>query len=548
MELEKAYDFDSQNCVWLRRGGKAFRYSDGDNVEEGIGRILSTVADKSVMSLELRVAQKDWPTTYYFSPNRANLLKPLEKTLISGARVLELGCGMGAVTRYLGETAAEVVAVEGSIRRGANAALRCQDLANVSILVDDINNLPESLGKFDVVTLIGVLEYASRYGGENAEQELLEKARSFLKDDGYLVLAIENKLGLKYLGGVPEDHLGRSFIGVTNGYGPRNVRTFSRKELVAMLEEAGFKNPLQFLSLPDYKLPITVVTPHGLQNAATGKLALGPILGNATRTFEALPMFNSGAAWQSVADAGLEQDLADSLCFVAAKNAGVKDPFPDSGLVFHYGDRTRLPQKYVKTVEIRAGESGLYVRRKNDSNPPASALDPFYQILTDEPYYEGESLFAKIRSVAMRKDWTLEEFFAAFEPWAKVLAEDADHDWNCDGKLLDFTPFNIIVDKAGVLHPFDLEWASRKRVPLAWLLYRGFRHTVRRMMPIRHSSRHNVPTFSALFSEYLKTRNIPASIPSNYDYLWWQESKFMKFIYQNPRSTMPKDFDLMYMV
>ncbi len=57
---------------------------------------------------------------------------------------------------------------------------------------------------FDVVTLIGVLEYARVYGGPGGEVKLLQQARSYLKPDGLLVLAMENQLGLKYFAGIPE--------------------------------------------------------------------------------------------------------------------------------------------------------------------------------------------------------------------------------------------------------------------------------------------------------------------------------------------------------
>ena len=139
---------------------------------------------------------------------RANLLRPLAGNLLNQARVLELGCGCGAVSRFLAETCAGVCAVEGSSKRAAIAAARCSDLPNIQIIADHIQNLPEDIGKFDVVTLIGVLEYAGLFdNGDCPALALLRKARNFLKEDGCLILALENKMGLKYFAGIPEEHL-----------------------------------------------------------------------------------------------------------------------------------------------------------------------------------------------------------------------------------------------------------------------------------------------------------------------------------------------------
>lgn len=541
IEFQQEYKFEPDAGVLIRKNISDFRYSDGDGVENGIGAILKGVRDKSVLSEELASLQTDWPTTYYFSGNRANLLRPLEKRLAS-SRVLELGCGMGAVTRYIGETAKEVVAVEGSLRRGSVAALRCQDLPNVSIVIDEIKSLPESLGKFDVVTLVGVLEYACRYGGPGAEREVLAKARSFLKSDGILVLAIENKLGLKYLGGVPEDHLGKRWIGVTNGYREDGVKTWSRKELLALLKEEGFAWCEQFIPLPDYKLPTTIITPAGL---AEEDLDLSPILDNNRRPYEHRPFINMGEAWDSVLAAGLLPDLADSLCFVAGLE-GSSSPFEPGELVHHYGNARGLKKKYAKQIVIEKDDSKLCVRRKHLAKQEEPREEAYYQNLANEPYHKGQLLYLKIRKIVMRPDWELRELFQAFEPWAKPLIKSADSEWKCPGQLMDFAPFNIVMDGDRV-RPFDQEWVSRKKLPLGYLLYRGFYNTMFRIMPLRKSNRHDTGTVNELFAEFARYLGLPESVPLSPDYLWWQEIKFLRQIFTRTQITAPRDQPIVYM-
>lgn len=544
-QFHKDYNYDPAKKIWIRKNGGDFDYSDGEKTEAVLGEVLSKVEDRSVLSDELKPLQTNWPANYYFSATRANLLRPLAEKLIKGARVLELGCGLGAITRYLGETAAEVVAVEGSERRGGIASLRCENLDNVNVLIDEIKSLPESLGKFDVVTLIGVLEYSCKYGGPGAELEVLEKARSFLKADGFLVLAIENKLGLKYLGGVPEDHIPRQWLGVTNGYYDNGVKTWSRLELTKLLAEAGFEHVEQFVPVPDYKMPASIITPAGLE-CGGDELNLGAIMDGMRRMHENAPVFNIGEAWQSICKAGLLPDLADSLCFVAALRKDGSSPFMEGDLVDHYGNLSHLPKKFCKQVRIAKSDNGIRVKRTKLAPDVGSDDNKILQVVEDEPYFAGETLFSRIRKVAMRSDWTLEELFQAFEPWAQALKDNADESWRCDGKLLDFMPFNLVLEN-GELKDFDQEWISREKLLLPHLLYRGFYHTLVRMLPLRKSVRHDTATFSELFNAFMKWQQLPENCPVSLDYLRWQEEKLLRNIQGFAKFRSPRDFQIQYM-
>ena len=68
------------------------------------------------------------------------------------------------------------------------------------------------------------------------------KAREYLKPGRQLIIAIENKYGLKYWAGAKEDHTGVEFDGIQNYSGVNRVRTFSRALLTRLLCEAGFKD------------------------------------------------------------------------------------------------------------------------------------------------------------------------------------------------------------------------------------------------------------------------------------------------------------------
>ena len=82
-----------------------------------------------------RSYMKDWPSEYHLSRKRHLIVRPLD--IKPGDKVLELGCGCGAVTRYLLEIGANVTAVEGEISRATVAAKRCEGFSNVRFFVDD---------------------------------------------------------------------------------------------------------------------------------------------------------------------------------------------------------------------------------------------------------------------------------------------------------------------------------------------------------------------------------------------------------------------------
>ena len=81
------------------------------------------------------------------------------------------------------------------------AAERCRGLSNVSLYCDNFENIIAP-GQFDLITMIGTLEYAPLFiQGDDPVQTCLKNVCQNLTKDGVLVIAIENQLGLKYFNG-----------------------------------------------------------------------------------------------------------------------------------------------------------------------------------------------------------------------------------------------------------------------------------------------------------------------------------------------------------
>ena len=225
-------------------------YSDGD-VENDIIEYLEKYGEEKYQ----QIFEKDisWPVFYHITPIRKNILNwyPIKPD----SEILEIGAGMGAVTNALCDKAKYVTSVELSKQRATAIEKRCKHQDNLELIIGNFNDIKFNK-KFDYITLIGVLEYAPLYTNtENPFYDFLTQIKTLLKDDGKLLIAIENQFGMKYFSGALEDHTGKRFDGITGYENKKGIRTFGKEELKHILKEAGFPYTKFYYPMPDYKLP-----------------------------------------------------------------------------------------------------------------------------------------------------------------------------------------------------------------------------------------------------------------------------------------------------
>lgn len=228
------------------------KYSDGA-IEDEMLEIAKNYREEEWP--KVIAERKSWPILYHFSHIRENIIDWLSMT--GQEQVLEIGAGLGAITGVLAKKSAEVTCIDLSRRRSLINAYRHRDCKNLTLLVGNFQDIEENLTKqFDLITLIGVFEYAQfSIQSENPFVDYLSRIRTHLKPNGRLVIAIENRLGLKYWAGATEDHTGIYFEGI-EGYPTTDyVRTFSKPELEQVMRDAGFEKFTFYYPYPDYKMP-----------------------------------------------------------------------------------------------------------------------------------------------------------------------------------------------------------------------------------------------------------------------------------------------------
>jgi SAM-dependent methyltransferase len=468
-------------------------YSDGAAAEAQILSLVKAHADRSSEAAIGQEHYADWPVKYHLCPERGNLLRHL---CFDGLTVLELGAGMGGVSRLLAERAKSLTVVEGTESRFAVLASRLRGLDNWSGQVANIEDisLPE---RFDVVCVVGVLEYAEQYLHPPADfvgdafAWFLRIAAAQLKQDGVLILAIENKLGLKYWSGAVEDHTGRMFDGIC-GYptGQKSPRTFSRNELLAILNASGLVAIEEHYPFPDYKTPNAVISRKLMQlrpDIATGLATLRPFLNHDGGP--RLRFFPEALAVASVSDAGLLPEFSNSFLFIASSRDSsatyqhvLSGPLERGELAWCHSNYRRIPMTTV--FSLFGNRSAIYVTKRamRSEDKPATIIEGSGLRVQ----WNGLAASALVGGVESPLAMARQAYFDGAESWYRLLVafiEWSFQKWQLndagagtiDGRALDAIINNSrrLDGSAGGFELFDLEWQLLGPMPKSWFILRN---------------------------------------------------------------------------
>ncbi|MBM4230171.1 MAG: class I SAM-dependent methyltransferase [Gammaproteobacteria bacterium] len=505
----QAYVFDESIGVHLRPGSAGIGYRDG--VEDNLKKIATIVNDRSTFSDEFIGHMTDWPSEYHFSRKRHLVLRPFD--IKKGDRVLELGSGCGSITRYLAEIGAEVTAVEGEKARASVAAKRCRGFPNVRFIADNFLslNLEE---KFDWVLMIGVFEYSQKYAkSADRQREYLDIVLRHLDTNGTLIIAIENKIGIKYLNGAGEDHNGKRFYGPQDLYSDNDITTWGRTEIREKLAAAGFHHSKFFAAFPDYKLPKVLFSEDIDDQRQFRAEELLHYVKSLDYRGKNERVFDESMVLGSLRKNGLMVDFANS--FVIACSLRDLGERYDPNVLAHYYSVDRKKSLCTET-KFLSGVNGKISVIKNSIDRCASTPEVFIFVTTEagdlirltqykeksaSQYFDGQLMGFEISKALKKED--VERLTLLVNTWIaflirsfKLYCRDTGVELNqadlngrpmskilVDGVALDCGPHNIILGES--ITAFDLEWHSDTAIPLAWVLHRNAKLALRP----KHSSK-----------------------------------------------------------
>ena len=270
-------------------------------VEQDIDHYITLHADG--IYDEALAADSRWDVFYHLSDMRQSLFGWYD--MPKDADVLEIGCGFGALTGVLCDRAAHVAALDDSLFRARACAKRWAMKDNLDVYAGRLQDVPFSQ-QFDVIILVDVLPRIA--DGEKSlapYAAYLKSLLDYLKPQGRFLLAMDNRLGLKFACGAHDPYSDELFgeLSETSGDG----RLFTKAELIDILSGAGLTHWKFYYPMPDYRLPQFIFTDAALPD---------PFLGEAMLPYDPTPdarVLSEAALYEDIVRNGLFPGAANSF-------------------------------------------------------------------------------------------------------------------------------------------------------------------------------------------------------------------------------------------
>lgn len=404
-----------------------------------------------------------------------------------GSSVLEMGGNFGERTGALLRACGHVTVTEPSFLRAQGICERYPEADHLEVYAGAWEELP-SEGAFDYIVVAGGLETAGK-GSEDLREyvEYIGKLKTLLRPGGILLVAVENRYGLRYFCGERERHTGRPFAGIGHTMQGAGGRPFSKAELMEIFHRADMAYVKFYYPLPDYRMPQLVYTDAHLPEAniyerlilyheakdtlvADEKKLYRDIISNGVFPFFAnsyLPECGLKENGSNVSYVALSTDRGrDKAMATAIHENGIvtKHPVFEVGRAYVRGllkKAGRLRDHHVPVLEQRwdgAGISMPYVPSRTLAmhlrHCVRENLQEFYELLDrlwEIILVSSEHVPAELNALSDRRDL----------PWGPILREAS----------IELIPVNCFYDGGELLY-FDQEYV-RENYPAKYVLFRA---------------------------------------------------------------------------
>lgn len=349
---------------WLDESARCPPCKKSYSVREGIPVFTAKPGywcnvDKEDMELLIKEAEDsgDWlEAVNRRIPDYAPAVAPLYRAdaqfifpIDANARVLDAGSMWGGLTVPMAQFCGEVHALDKTWETLRFLKVRSTQMGlnNIVPVVSDLHKLPFPDGYFDFVVLNGVLEWLGleqdiilerhwkgkrqdrhihKQGPTQMQEEALRELARVLKPGGGIYIAIENRIGLQYFLGHPDDHVNIRFIPflpralanlVTKLVRKAEYRTYiySPGKLAGLITRAGFANVRLFSAYPHYS-KISRLTPFSI---------FGALRSVATTGYAHYKVYALSLAWRLTPRFSTKH-LSPSICAIASKGGPLKSP------------------------------------------------------------------------------------------------------------------------------------------------------------------------------------------------------------------------------
>lgn len=248
-----------------------------------------------------------------------------------------------------------------------------------------------------------------------------------------LLLAIENQLGLKYLLGYREDHVGLPWVGLEDYPVGFRARTWSRKCLRELLEAAGFSAQRWLFPYPDYKTPSLILSEELFELEGATEIADQLVrLPVEDYAYPRTMISDDRAVHRSFLSAGLGPDVANSFLVLASTEGDVLNArCPSQSLAWHLGGERRAVFKRRHLLRRAGSELWMESEGVGKSGPrhvrwleqhPESAMEFIRGRSLEQEFLEACTRADEGRVAELIREWAGILMSAAEQPSKRVQA------------------------------------------------------------------------------------------------------------------------------
>lgn len=432
---------------------------------------------------------------YHFTGERENILNwyPFCKD----ADLLEVDGACGAITGMLCDKVAHVVSCECSAEAKEANCLRHAEKKNLQVVAGKFGEA--SFDRvFDYIVINDVFSRAKQYMREDdAYSALLKKTLKLLKPGGKLLIAVENRLGLRYFTGAPEKNSGAMFLGLNAYYCYDECKSFSKKEWNSLLAACGDLKWKFYYPYPDHIFPNEIFTDESINEMGYGKDSYN---------FEnkRFLLYNENSVAKALAKEQVADRFANSFLIEVSKenlqdeeqivyvkiDSDRNEKFRIATKIVCHGSE-RAVYKYAMNPDAEQHLENVHVQEENDANKNIKSLISEktpkglkYEFLTGKTVDSEikEFIFAGKREELKNK---LDEIFEIYFVDSKVADYECEEFQRVFGgeriesKLECIKPANIdlICDNIFTVDDgyavIDCEWIFDMHVPKQFIIWRN---------------------------------------------------------------------------
>lgn len=416
--------------------------------------------------------------------------------------VLEIGGDLGQITGVLCKNCNNVTTIEPQLECAQAIGKRYQNNENLEIIVGNLNDINLEK-KYDIITFIGNSNRIEEIvGNKICLKELIIYLEKYLKPDGKILIAVDNKFGMKYWAGNPENILNKKFVSLIGYHSePEIYETYTRKSLQEIFQNLGYNSNFYY-PLPDYKMP------------------------NVIFTDEELPKYNSIDKYNPYVTEKSDLIINEIDVFreILTTNPEMFTFFANSFLVEISKENLKLPYKYISFNNLRKPKYRLitkigkeYVEKQtvtDEANEHLKQINDNIKLLKEEnievldevenniiksKYVEQKYLLNEVLTQKLMKG-KKEEFNNIIEKYKNIFLNNSYKTENYSETI--FAKYGIEIEnkelikemnflKSGLwdmtfkncfyyedkFYFFDQEWKA-ENIPLEFILYRSILYTI----------------------------------------------------------------------